>query len=527
MIAKLLSAAGVASVGTLAIAASLHVSAAPVMASPQGTASASDSAARCAKLAGKQVAGATVDKADFVTNDTALPPFNDKIGFEFCRVDAHISPVAGSEIKMQIWLPATWNGKFVGVGGGGFEGGYASAPLGLRGPVGNGYAAVATNAGHAPSPEPKWAVGNPEKLADYGHRANHLGAMVGKALVADYYGTPAKRAYFHGCSNGGRDALMLAQRYPGDYDAIAVGAPANDFTGLMASFARISQLARMPGVDLAAAKMKLVHEAAIGTCDMLDGVKDGLLERPTECRFDPAVLQCKSGEGGSCLSEAEVSVIKAIYRGTHAGDGREIMAGLPVGSEYEWAGWLTTPRSAASGFAAGFFPYMVHQDPSWDIANFDLERDHALARKRLGPVIDAVDPDLRPFLRKGGKLLIYHGWDDAAIPAGNTLRYWQAMQRAVGRRAADQTRLFMLPGVAHCAGGNGPGTVDYIAELDRWSEKGVAPERIVATKPESIYRAMGGLATKSLLSRPVCAWPKTARYRGKGSTDEAENFVCR
>jgi pimeloyl-ACP methyl ester carboxylesterase len=490
--------------------------------------SADDGAARCAGLVGKQIAGATIDKTDYFVAGSVLPPFKEKNSPEFCRVHARINPVEGSGIKMQVWLPSNWNSKVVGFGGGGFEGGLGGALITLRGPVGKGYAAVVTNAGHDSASEPRWALRQPEKVADFGHRANHLGAAFGKALSADYYRAAAQRAYFHGCSNGGRDALMLAQRYPDDYDAIIAGAPANDFTGLLSSFARIGRLTRTtPGPDTLSPKLKLVHEAAVAKCDRLDGLKDGLIERPTMCRFNPAVVQCKSGTGADCLSKAEVATVRAIYRGTYDSKGREIMPGLPIGSEYEWAAWLTSPKAGGPEMATNLMRYMVYSDPAWPEASFDLDRDFAAAKRQPGPVIDAVDPDLRPFFGRGGKLLMYHGWDDAAIPAGNSLRYHAAVRRAVGRSAEDNMRLFMLPGVAHCAGGHGPDTVDYLSALDQWVESGVAPDRMVATKYDSLIKVMTGQPANVVRSRPACAWPKRVRYSGNGSVDEAASYVCR
>lgn len=485
-------------------------------------------AKRCNSLVGRHVGGATVDKAEYITAGSALPPFGNKNVPEFCRVHARIAPVDGSEIKLQVWLPTKWNGKFVGFGGGGFEGGLAFAAISLKEPVGRGYAAVVTNAGHDPAFVPTWALRQPEKIVDFGYRANHLGAVFGKALSADYYGTSVKKAYFKGCSNGGRDALMLAQRYPDDYDAIIAGAPANDFTGLMASFVRIGRLARAtPVADTLGPKLKLVHEAAMAKCDGLDGLKDGLIDRPAACRFDPAVLQCKGVAGPACLSKAEVGTVKAIYRGTYDRQGREIMPGLPVGSEYEWEGWLTGAKAGGPGMATNLMRYMVYSDPAWSPENFDLDRDLAAARRSPGPVIDAVNADLRPFFGRGGKLLMYHGWDDAAIPAGNSLRYHAAVRRAVGRRAEEHVRLFMLPGVAHCDGGHGPDTIDYLESLDQWVVSGTAPDALVASKYDNPVALKTGQPANVVRSRLACAWPRKATYKGSGSIDDAANFACR
>jgi feruloyl esterase len=482
---------------------------------------------RCAALRGRQIAGARIDTSETVPAGRVMVPFKDPISKTFCKVLGRIATGPASQVKLQAYLPADWNGKFVGVGGGGFEGGYASAPFSLRGPVEAGYAGLATDAGHDPSPVPRWAIGAPEKVADFGHRANHLGAVVGKALVREFYGRPAKRAYFHGCSNGGRDALMLAQRYPADYDTIVAGAPAYDYTAIMAHFAHFQQLAQQPGAGLSPAKLNLVYDAAKSACDARDGLQDGLIEQPQLCRFDPAVLQCKQGGGDSCLSPREVETVRAIYRGTVTRDGRQVVAGLPVGSEYEWNAWLTGPKSTAGDMGLTFFATFVYGDENWNRAGFSLEREFAEARRRVGPAIDATDPDLRPFLRRGGKLLMYHGWDDAAIPAGSSLGYFDRMKRKSGRLAQKNTRLFMLPGVAHCTGGKGPSVVDYLAEADRWTESGKAPERIVASKTESAFRALAGLSTPVLSTRPVCAWPRAAHYKGQGSIDSVVSYVCR
>lgn len=486
-------------------------------------------ASRCSGLEGKSLAGAVVTSAGHVAAGTALPPFQRAFGPAFCRVKAAAAPVAGSEIKFEIWLPDDWNGKFVGIGGGGFEGSYAQANIALRRPVGARYAAVVTNAGHDVSAAPKWALGQPERIADFGHRANHLGALFGKAVVADYYGTQASRSIFHGCSNGGRDALMLAQRYPADYDAIAVGAPANDFSGLMASFARVRQMtqaaAGSPGL---AHKLKLVRAAAIAKCDRLDGATDGIIGNPGSCRFDPANLACKAGATGeACLSAPEVAAVKAVYSPVQLASGSLVMPGLPPGSEYQWESWLLGKTAAGPGMATNFYRYFVHGDPEWDPARFDIDSDWAAGRASVSPAIDALDPDLSPFLKRGGKLLIYHGWDDAAIPAGNTLRYNAAMRRAVGPKLAASTRLFMLPGVAHCAGGEGPDTIDYIGEVDRWAESGTAPDRLTATQFDNPLAALMGEPAKEVRTRPACAWPTSARYAGKGPVGDASSWVCR
>lgn len=483
-------------------------------------------AQRCAALVGTRLGTAEVTKATMVEAGSKLPPFDDKIEFGFCRVDAVSTPQAGSAIRIQMWLPERWNGKIFGAGGGGFEGGYASAPLGLRSATSAGYAALTTDAGHPAASDPTWAVGNAVKVADYGNRANHVGVVFGKLLVSRYYGAAARHSYFQGCSNGGRDALILAQRHPEDYDAIIAGAPANDFTALMSSFVRSGRIMGQSGVDLSVAKLKLVNEAAVAACDARDGVKDGLISNPATCHFNPAVLQCKPGQTNGCLSSQDIGAVKAVYRGTQNSRGQTIMSGYPVGSEYNWAEWLTPEKGLGAKMGTQFFANFVYGKPDWNPASFNVDRDDRAAAG-VGATIDATDTNLTPFLRRGGKLLMYHGWDDAAIPAGNSLRYYAAMRKRTGAAAAAQTRLFLLPGVAHCAGGNGPGNADYLSALDRWTESGTAPDTLVVTKPKSIYRAMAGLSTDSLMTRPVCAWPKVARYTGQGDVNLPASYSCR
>ncbi len=480
------------------------------------------SATRCAGLTGRQLGGATIDKAEFVPAGSALPPIPAKNSPEFCRVLAHISPMQGSEIKIQIWLPSNWNGKFFGFGGAGFEGSYSIANIVLRRPVGKGYAGVVTDAGHEAAGDPKWALNQPQKIIDYGHRANHLGAVVAKAVVADYYGTPAKLGYFHGCSNGGRDALMLAQRYPRDYDAIAVGAPANSFTARLAAFSQMGLDFATPAGKSLVPKLKLLNDAVIAKCDILDGVRDGVFERPNMCRFDPAELQCKAGTQNACLSTGEVALARSMYRGTMGRDGKLIMSGFAPGSELKW-----TPPPPNENMGTALYRYMVYNDPNWSPENFVLDRDYPTGLKKMGPVLDSTNPDVRPFLRRGGKLLMYHGWNDTAIPPGNTLRYRAQVLKTVGRKYARDVRLFMMPGVEHCGDGKGPDQVDFVDALNSWRESGVAPERLIAEKHDNKIAFYSQMPTKIVRSRPICAWPRAAQYKGTGSTDDASNFVCR
>jgi feruloyl esterase len=492
-------------------------------------------AADCEGLVGKTVGGGTIVSAERMAagQDFKLPP-NVPPGIKLpqlsagiCQVKARLQPVPGSDIKVEVWLPGAWNGKFVGIGGGGFSGGLDSALILLNPLVAQGYAGAATDVGHPSSEGAQWAYKHPVQLVDWAHRGNHVTAEFGKALVAAYYAKPVQRAYFHGCSNGGRDALMEAWRYPQDYDGIVAGAPAAPWVRDMTAFAwNMKALEGPPKVVFTPAKLKLVTDAVMAQCDALDGVKDGVLENPLACHFDPGKLKCKTGAGQDCLSGEEVTALRKIYQGPRTKNGRQISAGWPVGGEsVEWANWITGPKPAQGGFAVEFPRWMVYGDPSWSLDRFDLDKDYATAQSRMGPIINSDNPDIRPFLKHGGKLILYHGWADGALPPGNTITYYEAVRRTAPA-ASRQVRLFMAPGMAHCFGGAGPSKFDMVAELDKWFEGGQPPERVIASKPENFIASFVGLPTKTVQTRPLCAWPQQARWTGTGSTDEAANFRC-
>lgn len=516
-----LTLAGLAA-GSAAIAFAPSAPAQPAAGQPVAT------AAQCEALAGQTIGGATIEKAEYLAKGSATISPLVKAANDVCRVSARAPPVAGSEIHMRIWLPTNWNGKMLGVGGAGLNGGFAAEWFIAILPMNEGYAVFATDAGHEfIEDNAKWALGQPEKIKDYGYRANHVGTLATKAVLASYYGTAPKRSYFHGCSNGGRDALIQAQRYPQDWDGIISGAPANDWTGIMTTFAYTAQIAephRRAG--LLGPKINLVYEAALKTCDAADGLKDGLISNPTTCRFNPAVLQCKSGSGATCLSKPEVDTLRTLYGGVRTGGGKLVMPGFPVGSELNWGTWFTRTDAEVPGGMQEVFRYMVYDDPDWSWKNFNIDRDYPAMTRRLAPLIDATDTDLRPFARRGGKLLMYHGWEDTAIPAGNSIRYFEAARSRLGARAS-QARLFMVPGQAHCFGGSGPNVVDMIGALDKWVEGGEAPERLTSSKYESFIAALTGQPTKLLQTRPVCAWPKTPHYKGTGAVNAESSFACR
>jgi feruloyl esterase len=320
---------------------------------------------------------------------------------------------------------------------------------------------------------------------------------------------------------------MLAQRFPKDYDGIIAGAPANNFVSLMTSFANYrSSLERLPPESLTP-KIGLLHDAVLKKCDALDGVKDGIISDPRACRFDPGVLSCKPGQDSkTCLSAPELATVRTLYAGSRTSDGRLVHSGMPLGSEYLWPEWWTKAKSTGGAFAPYFFGYFVYDDTSWTMASFNLDRDWVTARRRLSPVLDATDTDIRPFVRAGGKLLMYQGWDDQAVSPYNTLAYYKAAARKLGSLSRG-ARLFMVPGMGHCFDGNGLTSADFLGEIDHWVESGKPPERIVAEKPVNWLLALANVPAKPIMTRPLCAYPKAARYIGKGSTSDEQNFVCR
>lgn len=490
--------------------------------------------ADCEGLAKLTLPNTKITLAQTVTSGTVQPPYGGVISKlpPICRVAGSIHPSSDSDIQFEVWMPVSnWTSKFQGIGNGGFAGAISFGGLGDA--VRNGYAAASTDTGHrAIGQDARWALNHPEKIIDYGHRAIHEMTVQGKAIVTAYYGEKPKRSYFNSCSNGGRQALMEAQRYPEDYDGIIAGAPANYWTHLLTTAAKNVKALSDPASYIPAKKLPSIQAAALAACDTNDQVKDGVVENPAACRFDPAVLLCKGAETDQCLTEPQVRSLRGIYDGLRNKKGKQIFPGYPLSGEADPAGWtpwlvgLALEKSAMYFFSTNFFKYMVYSDPNWDPKSFEVERDLKAAMK-LAPVLNSNDPNLKRFHDRGGKLILYHGWCDAAIPATNAINYYNSVFKKMGSKRASQfVRLFLLPGVQHCAGGAGPSMFgqggvargdaasNVSAALERWVEQGTAPEQIVATR------------SNPSRSRPLCAYPKTAHYKGSGSTDEAANFEC-
>jgi hypothetical protein len=461
----------------------------------------------------------------------------------FCRVVGEIHPVADSSIKFEVWLPAAgWNGKFQGIGNGGYAGSIGFGQMADA--VGHGYATASTDTGHAAGEgvDATWALGHPEKIVDFGYRAIHETAVAAKAIIRAFYGDGPRRSYFNSCSNGGRQALMEAQRFPEDYDGIIAGAPANYWTHLMANAAWDTQaLLGQKGSYIAANKLPAIQAAALAACDALDGVKDGVIEEPARCHYDPAVLLCAGPESDSCLTAPQVAALKILYAPSRSTNGRQILPGYSPGGETEpggWGPWIVGPapeQSLMFAFGTQFYKNMVFDNAAWDYHSFNVDRDTKAADDKMARILNATDPELRRFKERGGRLILYHGWSDAAIPALNTIDYYRSVVAKMGANEAGSfVRLFMVPGMQHCGGGSGPNNFgqfgvshvdpqhDVDAALERWVEQGTAPEQIIATK----YMNDSDPKSELVRTRPLCAYPLVARYKGSGNTNEAANFVC-
>jgi feruloyl esterase len=443
----------------------------------------------------------------------------------FCRVAGEIKPTKDSDIKFEVWMPVSgWNGKFMSLGNGGWSGEiwYPFMGVALR----RGYAAASTDTGHEGSGvDASFALGHPEKVIDFGYRAVHEMTVKAKAIIAAFYGDAPKHSYWNGCSSGGKQGLKEAQRFPRDYDGIIAGAPANFWTHLIVSGIWIADATREnPAGFLPKEKLPLLHKAVMDACDALDGVKDGVLEDPRRCHFDPKVLLCKGADGPDCLTAAQVEAARGIYAGPkNPRTGEQIFPGLEPGSEGEWdfyAGGQEPP------IVASHFKYLVFKNPNWDFRSLNFDSDVALADKLDNGLIAAIDPNLKEFFAQGGKLFLYHGWNDGGIAPQNTINYYNSVVAAMGGpdKVRDSMRLFMAPGMDHCYGGDGPFDFDTIAVLEQWVEKGKAPDRIVAAHLPIGPR--GQASAKPDRTRPLCTYPQVAKYKGSGSTDDASNFVC-
>lgn len=458
---------------------------------------------QCAAVTASML-GATGASGKWVAEANGLPGF--------CEVTASLSPASGSNIGVVYRLPASWNGKVVGFGGGGWAGnvGLQTASEGLR----KGYATFQTDAGHANTSvwEASWAA-NPEALKDFSYRAIHEMTVAGKRLVAAYYDRGHRRAYFQGCSTGGRMALMEAQRYPQDYDAITAGAPVYSLQVQTSAIFRNQAFARNQG-GFTPEDLQLAQTAALNSCDAHDGVKDGLINDPRQCRWSPAELQCSGAKNASCLAPAQVAALQTVYQGTRGSDNEWAMHPLSRGGEAGWSAFVGTNGSGSDmsyGALNTLFPLALGRPT--DLAQFSLSDVQALRRTQFAEMYEAKDPNLQPFFRRGGKLILWHGESDPAPSPVGTIDYAQAVQ-SQAPAARQSMRTFLYPGVGHCAGGPGADQVQLLDALDSWVETGRAPETLIGTK------------ANGSITRPHCAYPGVARYDGSGEANDPTNWQC-
>jgi feruloyl esterase len=440
----------------------------------------------------------------------------------FCRVAGTIRATAESDIRFELWLPENWNGKFMQTGNGGAAG--AIVYDSLIDPLLRGYAVANTDTGHqGAGGDFAWAVGQPQKLIDYQYRAVHELTVAGKAITAARYGRPADRSYWLGCSTGGRQGLKEAQRYPEDYDGIVAGAPASNWSPLMLLSVAIQR--NMGPGGLPVDKLGLLKEAAIATCDAQDGVEDRVITNLATCNFDPASLQCAAGATSQCLNPTEVEAAQRIYAGVVDSKGEVVMPGTGPGSEPLWAAY------ASPQFAIGtnYFRNVVTNDASWNPATFDVDRDLARAEAVDNGAAQAMDPDLSAFVDRGGKLITYHGTTDGLIPYENSVNYHESVVDEIGQRKADDSvKLYLVPGMDHCAGGEGAFAVDWLTPLERWVEQGEVPAALQAQHPASGAAPPGGPPPRPSepFTRPVCPYPQVPTYRGTGDPADAASFEC-
>jgi feruloyl esterase len=499
-------------------------------------------AADCSSLKSLHLENTTITLAESVTSGSLLIPGNAPIGGlpTLCRVAGILRPTSDSIIHFELWLPAQdWNGRFLGVGNGGFAGTIYYSQLAAY--VKRGFAAAGSDAGHqAEATDASWAFGHPEKIKDFGWRAVHLTRLRSAEIIAAFYGKHDQKAYFDSCSDGGREALMEAQRFPEDYDGILAGAPANAWTTMVASGVSGMQVRQLdPHAYFSDFKLPAIQKAALDACDALDGVKDGIINDPSKCHFDPQALLCKSGDELDCLTAPQIQSLKSIYSGSKDARGKNVFPGFTPGDETGWAAWVIgqDPTGASAfRYIENYFRYMITGDPKWSAATANLETSLRQSREKGAADLDATSADLGKFAAHGGKLILYHGWNDQAISPWNTINYYKSVELKMGADKADSfVRLYMAPGVEHCAGGPGPSSFGQFGletvkgpkyglfdSLVDWVEKGAPDDDITATK----YGADEKGAPKVVMTRPLCAYPKVAKYSGTGDSNDASSFTC-
>lgn len=465
----------------------------------------------------------------------------------FCRVVGTSRPTSDSVIHFEVWMPVSgWNGKLDHGGNGGY-GGSLSTPGGfmLNGLL-RGYATTGSDMGHnsAATPGASFALGHPEKIADWGYRANHVTSVAAKLIIGAFYGAAPRLSYFTGCSDGGHEALMEAQRFPDDYDGIVAGASANFWTHQSAAWVWEARATlEDPASFIPLSKLPMINAAAVAACP---GIVPTVIDDPTSCAFDPGSLLCAGADAPSCLTAAQVTAVRKIYAGPrNPRTGARIYPGLERGSEAaggslgaggSWSALIAGPQTFLGG---DFYKYMVFNDPGWDFRTLDFDHDIAFADSKMQAIIDSTNPDLSDFEALGGKLIMYHGWADPLVNPRNSIDYLRSVAASgrgegeddddgFARRTRGFIRLFMAPGMTHCAGGPGLNTFDTLTALERWVEEGEAPDKLIASHTALAFpdNVMSATPPAGDFSRPLCPWPQVAHLTARGNKTEAGSFVC-
>ena len=499
--------------------------------------------ARCQALSGKMIAPDMMVLSAAYEQSTIVE--KTQVDMPMCRIVGLATPTKDSRVGFEVWMPpsSTWNGKFQAEGSGGSAGAISPGPMLTA--LEAGYATMSTDNGHITDPtapnggnEQRWALGHPEKMVDFAYRAMHVSTVAAKTLVQRFYGRKASESYFVGCSQGGHHALMEAARFPGDFDGIVAGAPAWHWANQMINATWNSRAALLDPEALTMKSATLLNRKVIEACDALDGVKDGVIEDPRQCHFDPASLQCKAGDAaGECLTPVQVAAANSIYSGAKKSDGTQIFQGYARGSEGQWARIWAGAGPGGSSF--DFFRYSVFQDPNFKNTGFDYDKDtdRALSAKVVGKEtvgdVYNVKPDLTRFNTMGHKLIMYHGWADQQISPYASIDFYQQIVAKLGHAKTDEfLKFYMLPGIYHCAGGPGAGNFgaagpasapdaqhDIVTALDQWVSAKRAPTVFIGTHINEQTK----MADRT---RRICPYPQVAKYKGSGDTNDAANFTC-
>ncbi|QZH75654.1 MAG: tannase/feruloyl esterase family alpha/beta hydrolase [Erythrobacter sp.] len=491
-----------ASLTAIAIMALASCSTAPDRASGPATAN----AAGCAAITRVDGSPAT---AQWIAATDGLPAF--------CEVSATLHPVEGSNIGVVYRLPADWNGRVLGIGGGAWLGN--TTLMGARDGLMQGFATMQTNGGHTSTNAwgNEWTI-NPIQAEDFSHRAIHTMTETGKAVAASFYGRPHEEAVYSGCSTGGRMGLMEVQRYPADYDAAIIGAPVYTLQVQTSAVLR-NQTFAVPGAGFSQADLQLVQDASLAQCDADDGLEDGIINAPDQCQFQPRTLQCQPGQSEGCLSPQQVTALTTIYSGIRASDGSWAMHPMRPGGEASWGFFNRTDGSGQNadptrgGGLMGLQP-VIFGASAVDWTAFTDANYLTVRNSPFAAMYEAKEPDLSAFFERGGRLMLWHGENDAGPSPVLSEDYARAVA-AQNPESGEQFRYFTVPGMGHCAGGPGADMIDYLGAMSDWMESGLAPERLI-----------GGKADGSL-TRPHCAWPSVAYYEGSGDANDPANWVCR